>query len=233
VSSAVFGSAGVLLGSLSTSILTIYRERLTTRRGQVARDEQYERDRKAARDTFQRDSIPALQAAISDLIRAAYQELDRVLAELKQTGDWTNRTWETLTLLAGPMPCCGRSWRKPGYSMVDCVPSPPNCATWQAKAYGPKVLRLPSGTVGKRSPCASSSTRSSLISCHLFTKHLPVTLTAGTQIFQICDQTDAAVTQAIAPYRRIFRVSPSSVRHVPYGNHAQPYPIPRRRSATS
>jgi hypothetical protein len=77
--------------------LTIYRERLTGRREQVARDEQYERDRKAARDTFQRDGILALQAAISDLIRAAYQELDRVLAELKQTGDWTNRTWETLT----------------------------------------------------------------------------------------------------------------------------------------
>jgi hypothetical protein len=97
MSSAVFGLVGVLLGSLSTSILTIYRERLTTRREQAARDEQYERDRKAARDTFQRDSILALQSAISDLIRAAYQELDRVLAELKQTGDWATRTWETPT----------------------------------------------------------------------------------------------------------------------------------------
>jgi hypothetical protein len=97
MSSAVFGLVGVLLGSLSTSILTIYRERLTTRREQVARDEQYERDRNTARDTFQRDSILALQTAISDLIRAAYQELDRVLAELKRTGDWTARTWETPT----------------------------------------------------------------------------------------------------------------------------------------
>jgi hypothetical protein len=97
MSSAVFGLVGVLLGSFSTSILTIYRERLTTRREQAARDEQYERDRKAARDTFQRDSILALQSAISDLIRAAHQELDRVLAELKQTGDWATRTWETPT----------------------------------------------------------------------------------------------------------------------------------------
>ena len=77
--------------------MTIHRERLTTRREQAARDEQYERDRKAARDTFQRDNILALQSAISDLIRAAYQELDRVLAELKQTGDWATRTWETPT----------------------------------------------------------------------------------------------------------------------------------------
>jgi hypothetical protein len=45
MSSAVFGLVGVLLGSLSTSLLTIYRERLTTRREQAARDEQYERDR--------------------------------------------------------------------------------------------------------------------------------------------------------------------------------------------
>jgi hypothetical protein len=97
MSSAVFGLVGVLLGSLSTSILTIYRERVTTRREQAARDEQYERDRNTARNTFQRDSILALQTAISDLIRAAYQELDRVLAEFNQTGRWTPRKWETPT----------------------------------------------------------------------------------------------------------------------------------------
>lgn len=97
MSSAVFGLVGVFLGSLSTSILTIYKERLTTRREQAARDEQYERDRSTTRDTFQRDSILALQTAISDLIRAAYLELDRLLAESNQTGNWTARKWETPT----------------------------------------------------------------------------------------------------------------------------------------
>jgi hypothetical protein len=97
MSSAVFGLVGVLLGSLSTSLLTIYRERLTTRREQAARDEQYERDRNSARDIFQRDSILALQSAVSDLIRAAYIELDRILAEHSQTGHWTAREWETPT----------------------------------------------------------------------------------------------------------------------------------------
>ena len=96
-SNAVFGFVGVILGSLTTSVLTVYRERLTTRREKAARDEQYERDRKAARDTFQRDSILALQAAISDLIRAVYAELDRVLAEFSQTGNWPARQWETPT----------------------------------------------------------------------------------------------------------------------------------------
>lgn len=97
MSSAVFGLVGVLLGSLSTSLLTIYRERLTTRREQAARDEQYKRDRNTARDIFQRDSILALQSAVSDLIRAAYTELDRILAELNQTGQWAARKWETPT----------------------------------------------------------------------------------------------------------------------------------------
>jgi hypothetical protein len=41
--------------------------------------------------------ILALQTAISDLIRAAYQEQDRVLAEFRQTGTWPARQWETPT----------------------------------------------------------------------------------------------------------------------------------------
>jgi hypothetical protein len=94
---AIFGFVGVLLGSLTTSVLAVYRERLTTRREQDARDAQYERDRKTARDTFQRDSILALQTAISDLIRAVYQEQDRVLAEFGRTGQWPARQWETPT----------------------------------------------------------------------------------------------------------------------------------------
>src|SRR5712664_3076255 len=49
------------------------------------------------RDTFQRDSILALQAAISDLIRAVHKELDRVLADYRQTGAWPARQWETPT----------------------------------------------------------------------------------------------------------------------------------------
>jgi|SRR5215472_9454078 len=63
-SQAIFGFIGVILGSLTTSVLTIYRERLATRRELTIRDQQYERDRKAARDTFQRESILALQSAV-------------------------------------------------------------------------------------------------------------------------------------------------------------------------
>ncbi len=97
MTAAIFGFAGVLLGSLTTSILTIYREHLVTRREHAVREQQHERDRKAARDTFQRDSILALQSAVTDLIEAAYAELDRLLAESRRTGEWSARQWETPT----------------------------------------------------------------------------------------------------------------------------------------
>jgi hypothetical protein len=44
-SQAIFGFIGVILGSLTTSVLTIYRERLITRRDLMIRDQQYERGR--------------------------------------------------------------------------------------------------------------------------------------------------------------------------------------------
>jgi hypothetical protein len=96
-SEAVFGFVGVVLGSLTTSVLTIYRERLATRREITIRDQQYERDRKASRDTFQRESILALQSAVFDVIKAVYDELDRMLTEVRKTGQWPARQWETPT----------------------------------------------------------------------------------------------------------------------------------------
>src|SRR5207244_6127131 len=79
------------------SVVPVCRDRLTTGGGQEARDAQSERDRKAERDTFQRDSILALQTAVTDLMRAVYQEQDRVLAEFRRTGQWPARQWETPT----------------------------------------------------------------------------------------------------------------------------------------
>lgn len=96
-SEAVFGFVGVLLGSLTTSVLTIYKDRLTARHETQLRDQQYERDRKAARDAFQRESICALQIAVADLIKAVYDELDRQLAEWPDSDIWPARKWETPT----------------------------------------------------------------------------------------------------------------------------------------
>ena len=94
---ALFGFAGVVLGSLTTSVLTIYRDRLTVKHESLQRDQQYERERRAARDAFQRESILSLQSAVSDLIAAAYEELDRMISEFKTTSAWPTRTWETPT----------------------------------------------------------------------------------------------------------------------------------------
>ena len=149
---AIFGFVGVLHGSLTTSVLAVYRERLTTRREQDARDAQYERDRKTAHDTFQRDSILALQSAISDLIRAVYQEQDRVLAEFRQTGQWPARQWRRPQRPGDPTPCSASNSRAPACSMISCAPSPSSCAPWQATASGPRASMLPGSTRRHRAP---------------------------------------------------------------------------------
>ncbi|MFJ8719592.1 hypothetical protein ACIRD9_41695 [Streptomyces violaceus] len=97
MASAIFGFVGVLIGSLITSVLTIYKDRLAARHEIKIRDEQYERDRQAARDAFQRESTLALQTAVSNLFKAVYEELDRMLAELHESGSWPTRQWETPT----------------------------------------------------------------------------------------------------------------------------------------
>jgi hypothetical protein len=66
---------------------------VTGRREIETREQQYERERRTAREIFQRDSILALQSAIG----TAYDELDRLLAEYHETGVWRTRTWETPT----------------------------------------------------------------------------------------------------------------------------------------
>jgi hypothetical protein len=64
---AVFGVVGVLLGSVSTSVVAVYRERLVGRRDREARDHQREQESKARREAFQRESVLALQDAVADL----------------------------------------------------------------------------------------------------------------------------------------------------------------------
>lgn len=94
---AVYGFVGVLLGSVSTAALTVYRERLVSGREREARQHQREQDRKDRRDDFQRQSLLALQDAASDLIKAVFNEQDRMLEERERTGTWPVRQWETPT----------------------------------------------------------------------------------------------------------------------------------------
>jgi hypothetical protein len=94
---AVIGFAGVIVGALAASLTTIYRERLAARQDLQRRDHQYERERLAARNAFQRESILQLQSAASELMKAAYAELDRLLDTYSATTRWSTRQWETPT----------------------------------------------------------------------------------------------------------------------------------------
>jgi hypothetical protein len=94
---AIYGFIGVLLGSATTAVLTVYREWLVSSREREARQHQREQDRKDQRDTFQRQSLLALQDAVSELIKAIYGEQDRMIAEMHRTGGWPVRQWTTPT----------------------------------------------------------------------------------------------------------------------------------------
>lgn len=96
---ALFGFGGVLLGSLTTAGLTIYKEAVTSRREFATGERQHDRERQESRDVFQRDSILALQSAVTDMIEAAYAELDRMLGEFRDSDRWPSRRWETPTAI--------------------------------------------------------------------------------------------------------------------------------------
>lgn len=97
VDAALFGFAGVIAGTIATSLVTIYKEVVTTRREVEQRDREYERERAMARDIFRRENVLALQVAIVDLVTAAYAELDRMLAEAAGSSSWPTRQWSTPT----------------------------------------------------------------------------------------------------------------------------------------
>lgn len=95
--SAVYGFIGVLLGSATTAVLTVYRERLLSTREREARKHQRQQDQEDRRNTFQRQSLLAMQDAVSDLLKAVFNEQDRMLEEMQRTGRWPARQWETPT----------------------------------------------------------------------------------------------------------------------------------------
>jgi hypothetical protein len=94
---ALYGFIGVVLGSASTAVLTVYRERLVSTREREARAHQQEQGRKDERNAFQRQSILALQDAVTNLVKAVYDEQDRMLGVMRETSRWPVREWETPT----------------------------------------------------------------------------------------------------------------------------------------
>ncbi|HEX7306585.1 hypothetical protein [Lentzea sp.] len=97
MTTAIFGFVGVLLGSLATLVAAIYKERVTERRELALRDRLHDQERVTARNVFQRDSILALQSAVTHMIGSAYAELDRLIAVERETGHWPAREWATPT----------------------------------------------------------------------------------------------------------------------------------------
>ena len=94
---AIFGLVGVLVGSVSTSIVAIYQVQVAGKREREARGQERAQIDRAQRDTFQRESITALQDAVADMLKAVFDEQDRQLAVKEETSTWPARRWETPT----------------------------------------------------------------------------------------------------------------------------------------
>jgi len=94
---ALIAFAGVAVGVISTSLLTVYKERLTLRKERETRAEQRQQSRHDAREAFQRESLLALQQSVTDLIKSVYDEEDRMVITLAETSEWPARRWTTPT----------------------------------------------------------------------------------------------------------------------------------------
>jgi cell division protein FtsL len=71
MAAAIYGLIGVLLGSATTVVLTVYQERRVSTREREARQHRREQDREDQRNAFQRQSLVDLQDAVSDLVNGA------------------------------------------------------------------------------------------------------------------------------------------------------------------
>jgi hypothetical protein len=97
--SAVYGFIGVLLGSLTTAALTVYRERLLGKREREARDHRREQGREDRRNAFQRERLLALQDALSDLLKAVFKELAQHIKLKPPVNQWLLRTGTSCPVL--------------------------------------------------------------------------------------------------------------------------------------
>jgi hypothetical protein len=95
--SAILALVGVLVGSVLATVAPVLQERVISKREHRIREAQRRQDRQDQRDAFQRQSLRALQYAVSDLVKAVFREQDRMLKELRRTDSWPARQWETPT----------------------------------------------------------------------------------------------------------------------------------------
>jgi hypothetical protein len=95
--SAIFGLIGVLIGSVITVFGTVYREQITSRREREARTHAAAQDKSIQLAIFQRETVLSLQDAVVAVVRSVYDEQDRMLQILAETGEWRARRWETPT----------------------------------------------------------------------------------------------------------------------------------------
>jgi uncharacterized coiled-coil protein SlyX len=88
VSEAIFGFLGVIVGA----VVSLLGEQVTTRRERAARQALRDQERKDRRDAFQRETILALQDAVTDLRRTvAHDQAEKVAKMVNESSAWPAR----------------------------------------------------------------------------------------------------------------------------------------------
>jgi hypothetical protein len=82
---------GVILGAAIAGGVSLWQVQLITKREREARQEFREQERRDRRDTFQRETLLAVQDAVTDLWKATIAIYDRSVGETRGGGSWPQR----------------------------------------------------------------------------------------------------------------------------------------------
>jgi hypothetical protein len=132
---------------------------LTTRREIAIRDQEYECDLKSSHDAFQRKSILALQSAVFDVIKTVYDELDRMLSEVRETGQWPARQWETPTATGWSAAVLKLESSRARVFDDELRSLAEICGPSLATPCGQKISTLPSSSANPSNPYSANSRR--------------------------------------------------------------------------
>lgn len=87
---AVLAFVGVILGAIIAGFLTLWQIRLLTARERKAQQTRREQERTDRREAFERETLLALQDAISNVRQVTLRDYERKVALMAEQGSWPN-----------------------------------------------------------------------------------------------------------------------------------------------
>jgi hypothetical protein len=93
---AVLAFVGVILGAIIAGFVSLWQMRLVTARERKAQQIHREQERTDRREAFERETLLALQDAISDLRQVTMRDYERKVVLMAEQGPWPNPSMSLL-----------------------------------------------------------------------------------------------------------------------------------------